>query len=89
MENNIALNMREIADKVNEEKERQRLKKHQEFVKEEILPSLQLLAEKGEYQMSFTAPGYNAIIIRDLLRQMGFTVDTYTHSNIRHLWVKW
>lgn len=89
MENNIALNMREIADKVNEEKERPRLAEHQEFVKEEILPSLQLLAEKGEYQMSFSAPGYNIIIIRNLLRQMGFTADTYTYSNIRHLLVRW
>lgn len=89
MENNVALTLREVADQVNKEAEEKKMALHQEFVETKILPYLQELAEKGKYQTDFTVPGYSVIIVRDLLRELGFTVDTFKYGNGHYLLVKW
>lgn len=89
MENNIALNMREVADKVNEEAEKAKVALHEELVETKIIPYLQEQAEKGKYQVDFSVPGYNPKLVRDILRRMGFTVDMYKFAHAYYLVVKW
>lgn len=89
MENNIALNMREVADKVNEETEKAKVALHRELVETKIIPYLQEFAEKGKYQVDFSVPGYSTQLVRDILREMGFTVDTRKFANTHYLFVRW
>jgi hypothetical protein len=89
MENNIALNMREIADKVNEEAEQAKVALHRELVETKIIPYLQEFAERGKYQVDFSVPGYSTFMVRDILRGMGFTVDMYKFAHAYYLVVKW
>jgi hypothetical protein len=89
MENNIALNMREIADKVNEEAEIKKLALHRELVETKIIPYLQEFAEKGKYQVDFSVPGYSTQLVRDILREMGFTAEIHKFSHSYYLIVKW
>lgn len=89
MENNIALNMREIADKVNEEAEQAKVALHCELVEKKIIPYLQEFAEKGKYQADFSVPGYSTFMVRDILRELGFTVDTRKFANAHYLFVRW
>ena len=89
MKNDIALNMREIADKVNEEAEAKKLALHRELVEQKIIPYLQEIAESGKYQAEFPVPGHNISMVRDILRKFGFAVDTYKIENTRHLLVRW
>jgi hypothetical protein len=89
MENNIALNMREVADKVNEEAEKARVALHRELVEKKIVPYLQEFAEKGKYQADFSVPGYSTFMVRDILRELGFTVDTHKFANTHYLFVRW
>jgi hypothetical protein len=86
---NIALTLREVADQVNKEAEEKKMALHQEFVETKIIPHLQEMAEKGKYTTDFSVPGYSTIIVRDLLRELGFTVDTFKHGNAHYLVVKW
>lgn len=89
MENNIALNLREIANKVNEEAEQAKVALHRELVETKIIPYLQEFAEKGRYQADFSVPGYSTFVVRDILREIGFTVDTRKLSNTHYLFVRW
>lgn len=89
MENNIALNLREIADKVNEEAEAKKLALHCELVEQKIIPHLQEIAESGKYQADFSVPGYSTFMVRNLLRELGFTVDTHKFANTHYLFVRW
>ena len=89
MENNIALNLREIADKVNEEAEQAKVALHRELVEEKIIPYLQEFAEKGKYQVDFSVPGYSTQLVRDILREIGFTVEIHKFSHSYYLNVKW
>ena len=90
MENNIALNMREIADKVNEEIENAKIARHRKEVETSIIPYIQEFAKKGKYGVDYSTPGYDAHLIRDILCEMGFTVDLYRFShNIYRLVIRW
>lgn len=89
MENNIALNLREIADKVNEEAEQARVARHNELIEKKIIPYLQEFAEKGKYQVDFSVPGYSTQLVRDILREMGFTAEIHKFSHSYYLIVKW
>lgn len=89
MEINIATIMRELANKANDEKEKQRMAQHIEFVERKVVPYLQEIAKKGGYQTDFPTPGYSTAIVRDLLQQNGFTVEIFKYSNSRYLVVKW
>ena len=89
MENNVALTLRQVADQVNKEAEEKKMAVHKEFVETKILPHLQEIAEKGKYQTDFTVPGYSVSIVRDLLRGLGFTVDTFKYSNGHYLLIRW
>lgn len=89
MENSIALNMREVADKVNEEAEKAKVALHKELVETKVIPYLQEFAEKGKYQVDFSVPGYNTKLVRDILRGMGFTVDMHKFAHTYYLVVKW
>lgn len=89
MENNIALILREVADQVNKEAEEKRMALHQEFVETKVLPHLQEMASKGKYTTHFTVPGHSASIVHDLLRNLGFTVETLKYSGGLYLIVKW
>jgi SOS response regulatory protein OraA/RecX len=89
MENNIALNLREIANKVNEEAEQAKVALHRELVEKKIIPYLQEFAEKGKYQVDFSVPGYSIQLVRDILREIGFTAEIHKFSNSYYLIVKW
>ena len=89
MENNVALTLREVADQVNKEAEEKKMALHQEFVETKVLPYLQEIASKGKYTADFTVPGYNIGIVRDLLRGLGFTVETLRYGGGHYLVVKW
>lgn len=89
MENNIALTLREVADQVSKEAEEKKLAVHQEFVETKILPHLQEMAGRGKYATEFTVSGYNPDIVRDLLRNLGFTVEVVKYGVHRQLSVKW
>lgn len=87
---NIALDLREIADKVNEEKDRQKMERHQEFVENKILPYLKELANEGEYKTDgFATPGYSTSILRDLLQEKGLTAITFKSGGTFYLSVRW
>jgi hypothetical protein len=47
------------------------------------------MAEKGKYQTDFTVPGYSIIIVRDLLRELGFVADALKYGGGHYLIVKW
>lgn len=89
MKNNIALTLREVADQVNKEAEEKRMALHQEFVETKVLPHLQEMASKGKYATHFTVPGYSTSIVRDLLCNLGFIVETPKYSGGLYLIVKW
>lgn len=87
---NIALTLREVADRVNKEAEEKKMALHRELVEAKVLPCLQEMAKKGKYQTDLTVPGYSIIIVRDLLRELGFRVDAFKCGNGDHyLIVKW
>jgi hypothetical protein len=86
---NIALTLREVADQVNKEAEEKKMATHKEFVETKVLPYLQELAGKGKYTTDFTVPGYNVGIVRDLLRNLGFTVEILKYGGGHYLVVKW
>lgn len=86
---NFALTLREVADQVNKEAEEKKMASHRELVETKILPYLQETAGKGKYQIDFTVPGYSVAIVRDLLRELGFTVDTFKYGKTHYLVVKW
>lgn len=86
---NIALTLREVANQVNKEVEEKKMAQHKEFVETKIIPHLQEMARKGKYQTDFTVPGHSDIIVRELLRELGFTVDTLKYGGGRYLVVKW
>ena len=85
---NFALTLREVADQVNKEAEEKKMTLHKEFVETKIIPHLQEMAGKGKYQTDFTVPGYSNIIVRDLLRELGFTVETFKYGG-HYLLVRW
>ena len=89
MENNVALNLREIANKVNDEAEAKKLALHRELVEQKIVPHLQEVAENGKYQADFSVSGYSTFVVRDILRELGFTVDIRKFANTHYLFVKW
>ena len=89
MKNNIALDLREIADKVNNEAEQAKVALHRELVETKIIPYLQEFAEKGKYQVDFSVPGYSVQLVRGILRESGFTVEIHKFSNSYYLIVKW
>ena len=86
---NFALTLREVADQVNKEAEEKKMAVHQEFVETKVLPYLQEMAGKGKYVTDFTVPGYNIGIVRDLLRNFGFTVEILKHGGHHYLIVRW
>ena len=89
MENNVALKMREVADKINEETEKAKVALHRELVEKKIIPYMQEFAEKGKYQVEFSVPGYSTQLVRDILREIGFTAEIHKFSNSYYLIVKW
>ena len=89
MENNVALTLREVADQVNKEAEENKMSLHRELVETKVLPYLQEIASKGKYTADLTVPGYSISIVRDLLRDLGFTADILKYGGGHYLIVKW
>jgi hypothetical protein len=86
---NIALTLREVADKVNDEKDQNKRDQYLEVIETKVIPFLKEEAEAGRYTASLPIPGYNFVLMRDLLREMGFTADTFVYNKIHHLIVRW
>lgn len=86
---NIALTLREVADQVNKEAEEKKMALHQEFVETKVIPHLQEMAGKGKYVTDFTVPGYSYTIVRDLLRELGFTADILKYGGGHYVIVRW
>ena len=84
---NVALSMREVADKYNEEKEQRIEKAHQDYITETMLPAIEELATIGKYQIKYSIPcNFNPQRIMNLLTSIGFTCENYGGS---YLAVKW
>ena len=49
----------------------------------------QEFAEKGKYQVDFSVPGYSTQLVRDILREIGFTAEIHKFSHNYYLIVKW
>lgn len=87
---NIALTLREIADKVNREAKEREIALHQELIKTKVIPHLQKMANRGKYVTDFTVPGYSVVIICDLLRNLGFTTEVVKYRDEDdYIVVKW
>ena len=88
---NVALTLREIADKVNKEAKEREIALHREFVETKIIPYLQELANRGEYSTDFIVQGYNYDVVCELLRKFGFTTEIvkYSGNNGRHITIRW
>ena len=86
---NFALTLREVADQVNKEAEENKMAIHKEFVETKILPHLQEIASKGKYTTDFMVPGYNISLVRNLLRELGFTAEILKYGGGHYLIVKW
>ena len=86
---NIALTLREVADRVNKEAQEKKMAHHKEFVETKVIPHLQEMAGKGKYKTDFTVSGYSPIIVRALLLELGFTVDVIKYGGGHYLVVRW
>ena len=89
MENNIALTLRDIADRFNDEVELKKKRRHREFIEEKIIPYLKEQAEAGKYCATLSTPGYDIFLLRQLLNDLEFTAEVFVYSKIRHLSIKW
>ncbi len=88
-EKNYALQMREAADKFNEDAAKENRNRHEKFVETTLLPNIERSANAGLYSAYFTVcAGYSVNMVSDLLVELGFTVERY-RSTSRTLHVQW
>lgn len=88
MENNVALNFREIADKFNADKEERKKNRHKEAIEERILPYLEGIAKAGSYKTEIGIPTeYDICMFKEQLIEMGFEVNRV--KNYRALAIAW
>jgi hypothetical protein len=87
MNNEYAMEMRAIADKYNEDKKQAIIEKNQKCLEDEVLPTIQKKAERGEYRAIFCVPsGYNTSLWVELLAGIGFTVEQLGPRAIEVMW---
>ena len=90
MENQVALNMREIADKVNEERRQKIIMIAEQWVDAVAYPIIKQTAERGEYYLNIQIPidihkGY----VDKRLQEYGFMTEHFGREYARYLCVKW
>ena len=86
----VAMNMREIADKVNEERKQQVKMAAEQWVDAVAFPAIKQAAERGEYHLDINIPtnvhkGY----VDHRLGEYGFATEQYGREYSRYLRVKW
>lgn len=86
----VAMNMREIADKVNEERKQQVKMVAEQWVDAVAFPAIKQAAERGEYYYNIRIPenvhkGY----VDHRLVEYGFTTEHFGTEHSRYLRVKW
>lgn len=90
MNEQVAMTMREIADKVNEERRQQVKQVAEQWVDTVAFPGIKQAAERGEYCYTIRIPenvhkGY----VDHRLVECGFTTERWDTEYSRYLRVKW
>jgi hypothetical protein len=86
----VAMNMREIADKANEERQQQAKMAAEQWVDAVAFPAIKQAAERGEYHFDICVPanvhkGY----VDHRLVDCGFVIEQFGTKYSRYLRVKW
>jgi len=90
MENQVALDMREIADKVNEERQQKIIAIAEQWVDEIAYPIIKQTAERGEYHLDIQIPNdIHKWYVAKRLQEYGFTTEYFGKEYGRYLRVKW
>ena len=88
MGENFALTMRETADRYNEEKDKAKRTRHEKYVEDVVVPTIEAVAKNGGYSTHITIDTkYDWIMVKSLLTELGFTVGSPT--KYRTLYVSW
>jgi hypothetical protein len=87
-EKNFALEMREIADTYNTEKESEKERDHKVYIENNIKPYIKKHASAGSYQLPFPyPPSYSGKLLAQLLEAEGLTVCVQTECQM--LYIEW
>ena len=87
-EKNFALEMREIADTYNTEKEREREKDHKDYIENNIKPAIRNQSKIGSYHAAFYyIRRYSGTLLRKMLEAEGFTVCVRKENQM--LYIEW
>lgn len=90
MENNVALTMRELAEKANEEKQKQVHQVADQWVEFAALPAIKKSAELGSYHLDIQVPStVHKIYAEENLSALGFQVEQFGREYNRYIRVKW
>ena len=90
MNEQVAMNMREIADKVNEERKQQVKMAAEQWVDTVAFPAIKQAAERGEYHYDIQVPvNIHKVHVDTRLRECGFTTEQFNDKYSRYLRVKW
>jgi hypothetical protein len=90
MNEQVATNMREIADKVNEDRKMQVKMAAEQWVDAVAFPVIKQAAERGEYQLDVQVPTtIHKEYVDQRLRAYGFTTEQYGRDYSRYTRVKW
>lgn len=86
----VAMNMREIADKANEERRKQIKMAAEQWVDAVAFPAIKQAAERGEYHLDICVPAnIHKVHADQRLRDYGFTTEQYGREYSRYTRVKW
>ena len=85
---NFAITMRETADRYNEERAKTKRTRHEQYVEETIIPTLENVAKMGGYQTHIAIDiKMDWVLTKKLLEELGFTTGDL--SKHRTLYVAW
>lgn len=87
-EKNFALEMREIADTCNAEREQEREKDHQVYIENYIKPTIRNQSRVGSYRAVFPyIRCYSGTLLAKMLEAEGFTVTVRKENQM--LYIEW
>lgn len=90
MNEQVAMNMREIADKANEERQKQVHQVADQWVEFAALPAIKKSAELGGYHLDIQVPtSVHKVYAEENLSALGFQVEQFGREYNRYIRVKW
>lgn len=85
---NFAQTMRNAANTFNDKKEEAKKVRHEEYVRETVVPAIEAVAHNGGYHANLAIPrNIEWTMVKDILTEGGFTVGSLT--KYRTLYVAW